>query len=62
VITRLGSLPSITPSIVENLFSADLAYLQDLYQRINEVEANRVAVTCPECQHRFEVEMTPLGE
>jgi len=62
VITRLGSLPAITPGVVENLFAADLAYLQDLYQRLNDVGANRLTVTCPECQHRFEVEVAPLGE
>src|SRR5919205_1435009 len=38
VITRLGTLPegSINPGLVERLFSADLAYLQDFYRRINE--------------------------
>lgn len=62
VITRLGSLTQITPHLVENLFSADLAYLQDLYQRINEPEANAIRVTCPECGHTFDVEVVPLGE
>lgn len=62
VITRLGSVPSISPGIVEHLFSADLAYLQDFYRRINEVEADRIMAVCPACQHRFEVEVVPLGE
>ena len=35
VITRLGSLPAVDTRIVEGLFTPDLAYLQDLYQRIN---------------------------
>jgi hypothetical protein len=62
VITRLGSLTQITPHVVENLFSADLAYLQDLYQRINEPDANTMRVACPECGHTFDVEVVPLGE
>lgn len=36
VITKLGSIEVLDTSVVENLFSADLAYLQDLYRRINE--------------------------
>lgn len=35
VITELGSLPDITTEHVENLFAADLAFLQDLYGIIN---------------------------
>lgn len=34
-ITTLGSIPRMTPKIVEGLFSSDLAYLQDFYTRIN---------------------------
>lgn len=36
VITRLGSLESIDTGVVENLFTADLQYLQDFYRKINE--------------------------
>ena len=39
VVTQLGTLEVIDTDVVENLFSADLAYLQDLYRRINELEA-----------------------
>jgi hypothetical protein len=35
VVTRLGSLTQITPREIENLFAADLAYLQDVYGAIN---------------------------
>jgi hypothetical protein len=38
VITKLGNLEVIDTGVVENMFSADLAYLQDFYRRINEVE------------------------
>ena len=36
VIVKLGSLSSINPSVIEGLFSSDLAYLQEFYRRINE--------------------------
>lgn len=35
VITRLGNLQIVTPSVVENLFASDLAFLQDFYSIIN---------------------------
>jgi hypothetical protein len=62
VITRLGSLRQVTPKVIEDLFSADLAYLQNFYHQINENGSAQIEVVCPECQHRFEVEATPLGE
>ena len=31
VITELGTLQAVTPREIENLFAADLAFLQDLY-------------------------------
>jgi hypothetical protein len=38
VVERLGSLAQITPKTIEGLFAADLAYLQDLYNRVNRVD------------------------
>ena len=35
VVTRLGDVRAITTNTVERLFVADLAFLQDLYNRIN---------------------------
>ncbi|HEX8831609.1 MAG TPA: hypothetical protein VF705_10605, partial [Longimicrobium sp.] len=29
VVTRLGTLPQVNPGVVEGLFAADLAYLQE---------------------------------
>jgi len=37
VITKLGTVEHIDTGVVENLFSADLAFLQDFYRKINEV-------------------------
>ena len=35
VVTELGSVPQVTTREIENLFAADLAFLQDLYGIIN---------------------------
>ena len=61
VITRLGTLAHINPKVIEGLFSADLAYLQDFYRRINFNGHNRLSVTCPHCEKEFDVEVTGPG-
>ena len=62
VITRLGTLEHINPKVIEGLFAADLAYLQDLYSRINGAGHTRVRATCPHCEQQFEVELNSPGE
>lgn len=61
VIVRLGSVSEVTPAVIENLFAADLAYLQTLYRRINEEGSTLVQVVCPNCQQVIEVDLTDLG-
>lgn len=56
VVTQLGSLGDVTPHTIENLYVSDLAYLQDLYERVNERGADAIDVTCPECSESFTVE------
>lgn len=57
VVTRLGRLSDVHPGIIENMFASDLAFLQDLYRRINQEGTTQAAVTCPACNHEFTVEM-----
>ena len=61
VITKLGDLKDINPTVIENLFSADLTYLQDFYRRINSNGRPHVKVVCPECEKEFEVEESQLA-
>lgn len=61
VVTRLGSLSQVNPKVIEGLFAADLAYLQELYNRINGSGAASVPAECPKCEHDFEVELTGVG-
>lgn len=55
VVTKLGTLNSVNTKIIEGLFTIDLAYLQDLYQRINLSDVPGYTVSCPKCEHEFEV-------
>jgi hypothetical protein len=57
VITRLGTLPAVNPGIVEGMFASDLAFLQDLYRRVNQEGTSQAAVVCPACKHEFTVEI-----
>ena len=59
VITKLGTLQSddITASTVENLFATDLAFLQDLYRRVNTEGTTKAEVTCPACDTHFTVDL-----
>jgi hypothetical protein len=61
VVTRLGGVSHINPKVMENLYATDLAYLQDLYNEVNQLDNGRLPVTCPQCQHAFEVERPVLG-
>jgi hypothetical protein len=62
VVTRLGSLEVINPKVMEGLFAADLAYLQDFYNRLNTNGARTLQLSCPHCQQRFELELERSGE
>lgn len=59
VITRLGTLEEddITVSTIENLFATDLAFLQDLYRRVNTEGTTKAEVTCPACDTHFTVDL-----
>lgn len=64
VVTRLGSLASVDTHIIENMFASDVAFLQDLYRRINAEGHTRANVACPSCEHEFLVDVAGerLGE
>ncbi|MFD1905942.1 hypothetical protein ACFSQ7_20805 [Paenibacillus rhizoplanae] len=62
VVTGLGGLGMITPRVIEELYTSDFAYLQDLYNRINQNGSNAVHAQCPKCEQRFELELEPPGE
>ena len=55
VVTKLGSLPAVDTKVIENLFTMDLAFLQDLYQRINAMEMPVYHGICQHCGKEVEI-------
>lgn len=62
VVTKLGSVAEVNPGVIEGLFSEDLAFLQDLYNRVNGLTPKTIAALCPHCEKTHEVAVDPLGE
>lgn len=62
VVTRLGDISPVTPGLIERLFAADFAYLQDLYVRLNESHSLTAETQCPDCGSRFAVDMAGAGQ
>ncbi len=61
VVTSLGTLNHITNNVIENLFAADIAYLQTFYQQINENSSVFRVITCPHCNKELEINLANLG-
>lgn len=62
VITRLGDRSSVTPELLEDLFTRDLAYLRTFYNQINQQGSALLPAHCPQCQRDFKVELAFAGE
>ena len=56
-VTELGEVSAVDTFVIENLFASDLAFLQDLYRRINQDGQTEVAVSCPHCGKDFGVDI-----
>ena len=61
VITGLGTLSSINTNVIENLFAADLTYLQEFYRQINEEGNTQREYICPHCNETFKLDLSTLG-
>ncbi|MBR1629779.1 MAG: phage tail assembly protein [Lachnospiraceae bacterium] len=63
VITEIEGVNIIAPATIEKLFTADLAFLQDMYQRINDIEPPMMHVVCPDCgkEHDVPINFTREG-
>lgn len=64
VVSSLGGIEDVHSGVIENLFASDLAFLQDLYRRINQDGHTHVRVACPSCSSEFAVDVagSRLGE
>ncbi|MFK8024811.1 MAG: hypothetical protein AB8G26_12695 [Ilumatobacter sp.] len=62
VITQLGTLTHINPSVIEDLFASDMEYLQEMYGVVNFGDAETLeALTDQGPFERAEVEEMPIG-
>ena len=62
VITRLGSLSSVSPNLLEGLVLRDIAYLREFYNRINQQGTAHIPTQCPHCNTQFATEFQLAGE
>ena len=59
VVTRLGTLPDVTPEVIEGLFASDFGHLQALYRRLNLDPLAQPL--CPSCGAALPGEVIGLG-
>ena len=52
VVTRIGEVTEVTPTVIEGLYAADFDHLQRLYERLNTDGEAVGSVTCPSCVAR----------
>ncbi|MGF1521678.1 MAG: phage tail assembly protein [Leptolyngbyaceae cyanobacterium] len=62
VVTQLGTLTRVMPEQLEGLFTKDLAYLREFYNRINQTGSALIQTQCPQCNQAFDVELMLSGE
>jgi hypothetical protein len=62
VVTRLGDVKQVTPSVVEGLYASDFDHLQRLYERINCDPDTLARVTCPHCSEEIDVDLRPVED
>lgn len=53
VILDIDGIECITPEVIEKMYTADVNFLQNLYQTINHDEEAYIHVQCPHCSKEF---------
>lgn len=62
VVTSLGTLPAVNPKIIEELFASDFAFLQALYNRINQDSPEQVTGGGADTRQSYEMQLPAVGE
>jgi hypothetical protein len=62
VVTRIGTLTDVDPPLIERLYVADFDHLQRLYERLNSDGDAIGVLSCPDCGHQFEVDLTEIED
>lgn len=53
VVTRLEGVDKVTTEVIEKLFTGDFAFLQNMYETVNNIEEPKIQVQCPHCGKTF---------
>jgi hypothetical protein len=61
VVTRLGGVEQVNTKVIEDLYATDLAYLQQLYNRVNSLDEGAAQAICPSCSHKFNPQAVGVG-
>jgi hypothetical protein len=61
VVTRIDGIEQINTKVIEDLYAKDLAYLQKLYNRVNNLEETAGQAECPSCRNKFIPETTGVA-
>jgi hypothetical protein len=64
-VTRIKGVETVDTEVIEDLFAVDLAFLQDLYRRVNQRGDTSASVHCPHCGHGFAADVAgafPAGD
>ena len=61
VITSLGSVSHVNPKVIEGLYAADLAHLQEFYNQINRSGSATMDTVCPNCKQEVSVALNGAG-
>jgi hypothetical protein len=62
VVTRIGAVAQIDAALIESLFAADFDHLQRLYERVNTDGEAVGVLSCPDCGHPFEVDLSEIED
>ena len=62
VVTSIGPVTDVTPSLIEGLFASDFDHLKHVYARLNGAGEAVGTVACPGCGDAFEVDLTEIQD
>ena len=61
-VERIGTVTTVTPDVIEELFAADFDHLQRLYERVNTPDAVVGHLECPSCREQIDVDLAELQD
>lgn len=62
VITQIEGCDRITPEIIESLYLADMNFLKNMYQSINEIDGPVIETTCPNCGKKLTIPLDFMNQ